>query len=64
MAQKPAKYGDAVELLKDLGEVCERSDRAAEFRRRIRDLRVTHARKGNFIRRLDHAELGRSGMVK
>jgi hypothetical protein len=62
IAHKPAKYGEAVELLKDLGEVCRRSGRDAEFRRRIRDLRNDHAKKGNFIRRLDNAELGGSGV--
>jgi hypothetical protein len=59
IAQKPARYGEAVELLKDLGEVCRRSGRASEFARRIRALKDDHSRKGNFIRRLDDAGLGR-----
>ena len=59
IAQKPAKYGEAVDLLKDLGEVCRRSGRAAEFSRRIRGLRDDHARKLTFIRRLDQAEFDR-----
>ncbi len=62
IAHKPAKYGEAVELLRDLGEVCKRSGREAEFRRRIRQLRDEHARKVNFVRRLDNAKLGGSGM--
>lgn len=62
ISQKPAKYGEAVELLKDLGEVCKRDGRDADFRRRIRELRESHARKGSFICRLDSAELDRSGM--
>jgi len=58
IGHKPARYGEAVELLKDLREVCKRRRRHAEFHRRIRDLRKNHARKGNFISRLD-AHLGR-----
>ena len=59
IAEKPARYGEAVELLKDLGEVVRRSGRAAEFVRRIRSLRDDHSRKLTFIRRLDDAGLGR-----
>jgi hypothetical protein len=59
IARKPSKYREVVDLLKDLGEVCDRSGREGEFRRRIRVLRVDHARKGNLIRRLDAAGLGR-----
>ncbi|MBV8879272.1 MAG: hypothetical protein JO332_04885, partial [Planctomycetaceae bacterium] len=61
IARKPAKYAEAVELLKDLDEVCKRSNRESEFRQRIQALRETHARKSAFIRRLD-AHLGRSGV--
>jgi hypothetical protein len=61
IGHKPAKYGEAVDLLKDLGEVCKRGGRDAEFRRRVQELREVHARKGNFIRRLD-SHLGGSGM--
>ena len=59
IAQKPARYGEAVDLLKDLGEVLRRGSRNAEFGRRIRSLRDDHARKLTFIRRLDEADVDR-----
>jgi uncharacterized Zn finger protein len=60
IAAKPAQYGDAVKLLKDLEEVSRRDGRTPEFRRRIRGLSEDHARKGNLIRRLDDAGWGSS----
>jgi hypothetical protein len=54
---KPAQYKGAVEVLKDLEEVCRRDGRSQEFRRRIRGLREDHSRKGNFIRMLGDAGL-------
>lgn len=54
---KPAQYGAAVELLKDLLEVSRRGGKDADFRRRIRGLREDHSRRSGFKRRLDEAGL-------
>ena len=56
--RQPTFYGQAVTLLKDLGEVCEGDGRKAEFKQRIRQLREKHSRKPTFISRLNLADIG------
>jgi hypothetical protein len=56
--RKSASYDEAVKLLGDLRTLGAREGRAAEAEDRIRSLRRAHARKGNFLVRLERAGLG------
>jgi hypothetical protein len=53
----PAEYDHAVEWLKDLRDLAERSGTTADVARRIRALREQHRRKPTLVQRLDRAGL-------
>ena len=55
--RQPQGYDEAVSLLKDLHEVLSAKGRASEFKGRVGRLREQHAKKGNFLTRLDRADL-------
>jgi len=55
--KQPRKYDEAVDLLRDLRDVCQRDGRPEEARSRIAALRSEHAKKGRFIERLRAAGL-------
>ena len=55
--KQPAKYDEAVQLLRDLQDLGLRNGRADEFAVRVRKLYVEHARKPSFIERLRQAGL-------
>jgi len=59
IARKPARYEQAVELLRDLGELSRRSNRASEYNERVLRLREAHSKKSAFISRLNRAGVGR-----
>ncbi len=56
-ARQPAKYDEAVTILKDLRAVSEREDRRGAFDRRLDDLQQRHARKVSLLERLERAGL-------
>lgn len=56
--KQPAKYDEAVTLLRDLVELARRQKRENEATDRVRALRQKHARKLSFLDRLDQAGLG------
>lgn len=55
--RQPRKYDEAVELLRDLRDLCQRDGRPEEARSRIAALRSEHEKKGRFIDRLRAAGL-------
>jgi len=55
--KQPARYDDAVTLLRDLQELAQRDDQAQVFARRFTALRDAHLRKPSLIARLDRAGL-------
>ncbi len=55
--KQPAKYDEAVQLLRDLRDLGLRKGRAVEVAARVRRLCVEHARKPSFIERLRKAGL-------
>ena len=57
MLRNPAGYERATTLLADLCELARRSGAADGFIRRLGDTRARHARKAQFIARLDAAGL-------
>lgn len=56
--KQPAKYDEAVRLLRDLVEVARRQKREDEAADRVRALRQAHARKPSLMARFDKAGLG------
>lgn len=60
-ARKPVAYDEAVQLLSDLWQLGRREGRTGAVEERIRALRAEHARKANFLDRLDRAGLPGSG---
>jgi hypothetical protein len=56
--RQPQSYDEAVSLLRDLHEVLRAKGRASELKGRVGRLRDQHAKKGNFLARLDQADLG------
>ncbi|OHB67023.1 MAG: hypothetical protein A2Y76_07610 [Planctomycetes bacterium RBG_13_60_9] len=55
--RKPKSYDEAVALLIDLRDLAQRSGRSKESRRKLRAIRLTHARKPSLLKRLDKAGL-------
>jgi hypothetical protein len=55
--RQPRKYDEALELLRDLRDLCQRDGRLEEARSRISALRSEHEKKGRFIDRLRAAGL-------
>jgi hypothetical protein len=55
--KQPRKYDQAIELLRDLRDLCQREGRAEEARARIAELRSEHEKKGRLIDRLRAAGL-------
>jgi hypothetical protein len=55
--KKPREYDTAVQLLVDLRDLGERDGNTASFRRRLAELRTTHARKPSLLERLELAGL-------
>jgi FtsZ-interacting cell division protein YlmF len=56
--KQPAKYDEAVTLIRDLLDVARRKKRESEALDRVRALREKHARKPSLMERLDRAGLG------
>jgi hypothetical protein len=55
--RQPKGYDQAIRLLIDLRDLAIRQSHEAEFRAKIEDLRVKHAAKPSFIKRLIKADL-------
>lgn len=55
--RQPGEYDKAVSLLIDLHDLAIRKQRAAEFQSALEELRLAHAAKESFLRRLAKAEL-------
>ena len=55
--RQPKRYDDAVQLLRDLGDLADRQGKTAEARARLQALRDAHANKPSLLRRLDEAGL-------
>jgi hypothetical protein len=55
--RQPRRYEEAVELLRDLRDLCQRDGRTEEARSRITALQSEHEKKGRFIERLRAASL-------
>ncbi|HET6843292.1 MAG TPA: hypothetical protein VFK06_16685 [Candidatus Angelobacter sp.] len=55
--RQPNGYDQAVSLLADLRDVALRQGRTASFHTALEKLRLEHAAKGNFLHRLEKAEL-------
>ena len=51
--RNPKAYGEALRLIRDLGEILKSDGRAFEFTSRLRQLRETHAKKGSLVAKLD-----------
>jgi hypothetical protein len=57
--KRPNDYDRAVGLLVDLRDLADRSGRAEEAEKRIRDIRQRHTNKPSLLRRFDARKLGR-----
>lgn len=55
--KQPKNYDQAVELLRDLGDVAARDGRTEEFRARLSQVREQNSRKPSLLARLDRANL-------
>jgi hypothetical protein len=55
--RQPKEYDRAVELLKDLRDLADRTDTAEVLAKRVRELRERHGSKPTLIQRLDRAGL-------
>ncbi len=55
--RQPAKYDEAVTIVKDLRSVSEREDRRDAFDQRLNNLQQRHARKVSLLERLERAGL-------
>ncbi|MCI0701060.1 MAG: hypothetical protein L0241_08250 [Planctomycetia bacterium] len=53
----PKQYDAAIELLRDLRDLAERSGTGTAFASRVQELRNTHQKKPSFLARLDKANL-------
>ena len=62
--KRPREYDQAVELLKDLRDLADRSGASEEFDRRLGQLRERHAGKPSFMERLARAKLSVGGQVR
>jgi hypothetical protein len=59
-AKQPARYDQAVTVLKDLSDLAVRQDGVRAFETHLQELRLRHARKPSLIQRLDRAFPGRT----
>jgi hypothetical protein len=57
--RQPKEYDHAVEILKDLRDLAERTGRGAKVAKRIRQLRERHGSKPSLMQRLDRAGLAK-----
>jgi hypothetical protein len=55
--KQPKEYDHAIDLLKGLRDLAERTNTGEDFSERIRELRERHRSKPSLMQRLDRAEL-------
>jgi len=55
--KNPARYDEAIQLLRDLKDLSTRTGQAVRFKTRLGQLRDRHARKPSLLRRIDDAGL-------